>query len=270
MMRVFFLLAFLCLPPNILLAQTDLRTQTKKFNNSVGMRFVWIPPGTFMMGSPKEELNRNIDEIYHKVTLTKGFYMGIHPVTQEQWNVVMGNNPSHFKGEKNLPVESVSWEDCQGFVKKLREKDKKQYRLPTEAEWEYACRAGTNTPFHFGKTISTDQANYYGAIVCGNGKEGKYREKTTPIGNFPANAWGLHEMHGNVWEWCQDWLGDYPENNVVDPQGPKKGEYRVLRGGSWVDPPYTCRSACRCGFAPDSRYYTCGCGFGFRLCVTPD
>ena len=164
----------------------------KDFTNSIGMKFVWIPPGNFMMGSPKEEKERrSTDETQHKVTLTKGFYMGVYTVTQEQWQEVMGNNPSHFKGEKNLPVEKVSWDDCQEFIKKLREKDKKAYRLPTEAEWEYACRAGTTTPFHFGETISTDQANYNGNVIYGNGKKGVYRKKTTPVGSFPANAWGF-------------------------------------------------------------------------------
>ena len=188
--------------------------------------------------------------------------MGVYPVTQEQWQAVMGNNPSHFKGEKNLPVEQVSWDDCQEFIKKLREKDKKPYRLPTEAEWEYACRAGTTTPFHFGETISTDQANYNGEVVYGNGKKGVYRKKTTPVGSFPANAWGFHDMHGNVWQWCQDWYGDYPQKDVVDPQGPEIGEYRVLRGGSWSSPPQLCRSAFRAGDLPRSH----NDGFGFRIC----
>ena len=175
------------------------------------------------MGSPEGGRKRKSDnETQHKVTLTKGFYMGVHAVTQEQWQAVMGNNPSKFKGEKNLPVEQVSWDDCQEFIKKLREKDKKLYRLPTEAEWEYSCRAGTTTPFHFGETISTDQANYNGNFTYGNGKKGKYREKTTPVGSFPANAWGLHDMHGNVWQWCQDWYGDYPQKDVVDPTGTRK------------------------------------------------
>src|ERR1039457_4264129 len=173
----------------------------KHFTNSLGMKFVWIPPGNFMMGSPKEEKERIDNETQHKVTLTKGFYMGVHLVTQEQWQSVMNNNPSHFKGEKNLPVEQLSWEDCQEFIKKLRDKDKKAYRLPSEAEWEYACRAGTKTPFWFGKTISTDQANYKGSY--GNGKKGVDRQKTTPVGSFPANAWGLCDTHGNLWEWCQ-------------------------------------------------------------------
>src|SRR5208283_815467 len=128
------------------------------------------------------------NETQHKVSLTKGFYMGVYTVTQEQWQTVMGNNPSRFKGEKNLPVEQVSWDDCQDFIKKLREKDKKLYRLPTEAEWEYACRAGTTTLFNFGRTISTDQANYNGNHTFGIGEKGVYREKTIPVGSFRANA----------------------------------------------------------------------------------
>jgi formylglycine-generating enzyme required for sulfatase activity len=238
----------------------------KYFTNSLGMKFAWIPPGSFVMGSPKEEAGRVENETQHKVTLTKGFYMGVYTVTQEEWQAVMGNNPSLIKGEKNLPVEQVSWDDCQEFIKKLREKDKKPYRLPTEAEWEYACRAGTKTPFCFGDTISTDQANYNGNQIYGTGKKGVYRQKTTPVGSFPANAWGLYDTHGNLWEWCQDWRGDYPQNDVVDPQGPDAGQYRVLRGGSWNLSPVLCRSANRGGVGPGSRYGL----IGFRLCFCLD
>src|ERR1017187_405109 len=148
-----------------------------KFTNSIGMKFVWIPSGSFMMGSPKEEEgrdNQRADETQHQVSLTKGFYIGIHLVTQEQWHAVMGNNPSVCKGERNLPVDSISWNDCQQFIKRLREQDKKPYRLPSEAEWEYGCRAGTKTPFHFGETISTEQANYNGNFTYGNGKKGQH------------------------------------------------------------------------------------------------
>jgi sulfatase modifying factor 1 len=237
----------------------------KNFTNSIGMKFVWIPPGNFVMGSPKDEKLRHDNETHHKVTLIKGFYMGVHTVTQEQYETVMGKNPSHFRGEKNLPVERVSWNDCQEFIKKLREKDKKAYRLPTEAEWEYACRAGTTTPFHFGETISTDQANYYGEAVYGNGKKGVHRAKMTPVGSFPANAWGLHDMHGNVWQWCQDMYGEYPQKDVVDPQGPEKGDRRVLRGGSWGHVPQDCRSACR--FRIEPGYRSDGCGLRVCFCL---
>jgi formylglycine-generating enzyme required for sulfatase activity len=269
MTRLFCLSLIVALTSYVPIHAQDKKEPPKNFTNSIGMKFVWIPPGTFLMGSPKEEKERqlfNADETQHKVTLTKGFYMGVYAVTQEQYETVMGKNPSHFKGEKNLPVQTVSWNDCQEFVKKLREKDKKLYRLPTEAEWEYSCRAGTKTPFHFGETISTDQANYNGDFTYGDGKKGVYREKTTPVGSFPANAWGLHDMHGNVWEWCEDWHGDYPQKDVVDPQGPEKGQARVLRGGSWADNPRNCRSAHRSGREPGYRNVNVGC----RLCFCLD
>jgi formylglycine-generating enzyme required for sulfatase activity len=238
----------------------------KDFTNSIGMKFVWLAPGSFLMGSPMEEEERRENEVMHKVTLTRGFYMGVYTVTQKQWQVVMGNNPSRFRSQENLPVENVSWDDCQEFVKKLREKDKKLYRLPTEAEWEYACRAGTKSPFYFGQAISTDQANYYGAVVYGNGKKGVDRRKTTPAGSFNANAFGLFDMHGNVFQWCQDWYGDYPQKNLVDPQGPERGECRVLRGGSWTRDPESCRSAFRAYSEPDYRDNDCG----LRVCFYPD
>jgi len=234
----------------------------KTFTSSIGMKLVWIPPGSFMMGSPKEEKGRITNETQHKVTLTKGYYIGAYTVTQEEWQAVMGSNPSHFKGQKKLPVETVSWEDCQEFVKKMREKDKKPYRLPTEAEWEYACRAGTTTPFHFGETISTDQANYNGEGIYGNGKKGVNRKTITPVGIFPPNAFGVYDMHGPLWQWCHDWYGDYPAKDVVDPQGPDTGKERVLRGGSWGNGPEYCRSAFRNRYVPGIRSE----GIGFRLC----
>lgn len=246
--------------------QAQEKAPPKNFTNSIGMKFVWISPGMFLMGSPKNEAGRSDNEAQHEVKLTKGFYMSAYLVTQEQWQAVMGNNPSAFKGEKNLPVEQVSWDDCQEFIKKLREKDKKLYRLPTEAEWEYSCRAGTTTPFHFGETISTEQANYNGNVTYGDGKKGVCRKETTPVGNFPANAFELHDMHGNVWQWCQDWYGDYPQKDVVDPQGAEKGQGRVLRGGSWFDSPRYSRSAFRFRDVPDNR----APNFGFRLCFSVD
>ena len=241
--------------------EKDTPKPLEPYTNSLGMKFVWIPPGSFLMGSQKEELNRQDNETQHKVTLTKGFYMGIHLVTQEEWQAVMGNNPSKFKDEKNLPVELVSWDSCQEFIKKLRDKYKKSYRLPSEAEWEYACRAGTKTPFSFGETISTDQANFHGAFI-----KGVFRAKTTPVGSFPANAWGLHDMHGNVWQWCEDRYGDYPQKDVVDPQGPEKGESRVVRGGSWDYFFSHCRSAHRNRDGPGHRTND----LGFRLCICLD
>jgi formylglycine-generating enzyme len=234
----------------------------KDFTNSIGMKFAWIPPGTFMMGSPDGEKERERSETQHKVTLTKGFYMGVYTVTQEQWKEVIGYTPSRFTGAMNLPVESVSWDECQEFVKKLREKDKKLYRLPTESEWEYACRAGTESPFFFGETISADQANYNSNYTYGDGKKGKYREKTMPVGSFPANAWGLCDTHGNVLQWCQDWYGAYPQQDVVDPHGPEQGEFRVLRGGSWLDDPLCCRSAHRSRHLPGTHSFL----VGFRVC----
>lgn len=250
----------------VALSDIPIREQTKdppkNFTGAIGMKFVWIPPGSFMMGSPKEEKGRKSDEIQHKVTLTKGFYMGVYAVTQEEWQAVMGDNPSFFKGEKRLPVERVRWDDCQIFLKKLAEKEKKPCRLPTEAEWEYACRAGNTTPFNFGENISTDQANYLGDFVYGDGKKGVNRKMTIPVGSFPANAWGLHDMHGNVWQWCQDSYGAYPEKDVVDPQGPDAGTHRVMRGGAWGIYPDHLRSACRYKLVP-----TWGDdAIGFRVC----
>src|SRR5262249_48891765 len=161
--------------------------------NSIGMKFAWIRPGIFLMGSPKCEEWRPGDETLHQVTLTKGFYLAIHPVTQASWQEVMGNNPSHFQGA-DLPVEQVSWSDCQDFLRRLSERDGHAYRLPTEAEWEYSCRAGSTTPFYFGETITTDQANYWGTYPYGSGKKGEHRAKTTPVGSFPPNAFGLYDM----------------------------------------------------------------------------
>jgi formylglycine-generating enzyme required for sulfatase activity len=183
------------------------------------MKFVWIPPGSFMMGSSREEEGRRDNETRHQVTLTKGFYLGAYTVTQEQWQAVMGNNPSYHRDGKTLPVENVSWDDCQEFLRKMAKKDGRVYRLPSEAEWEYACRAGTTTPYHYGETISTDQANFDGTTLpSGKGGSGTFRNKTTPVGSFPANAWGLFDIHGNVWQWCADlYVGDYPGIAVVDP-----------------------------------------------------
>ncbi len=265
MTRLFFLALMVALASHVP-AHAQSKDPPKSFTNSLGMKFAWIAPGDFLMGSPKNERQRGADETQHKVTLTKGFYMGIHLVTQEQWKDVMGSTPSFFKAEKKLPVEGISWDDCQAFVNKLRAKDKKAYRLPTEAEWEYACRGGTKTPFHFGETISVDQANYNGQFVYGGGKKGDYRRKTTPVGSFPANAFGLFDMHGNVWQWCQDWYGEYSSKDTIDPHGPEKGQARVLRGGAWFCEPQYCRAAYRYWYNPKERVQNSG----LRVCFNPD
>jgi len=230
-----------------------------------GMNFVYIPAGDFLMGSPPTEKNRNSDVVpQHNVKISKGFWMGQTEVTQAQYKAVMGTNPSHFKGDNN-PVENVSWDNATEFCRKLSQKEGNTYRLPTEAEWEYACRAGTTTPFNTGQTISTDQANYDGDYVYGNGRKGTDRGKTTEVGSFSPNAFGLYDMHGNVYEWCQDWYDEdyYSNSPSVDPQGPNTGEYRVLRGGSWYNYPRGCRSANRYRLTPDGT----NDGSGFRVVV---
>ena len=220
---------------------------------------VWIPPGKFMMGSPASEPNRDDIETQHEVTLTKGFWLAKHELTQKQYVALMGKNPSKFKGE-NLPVELVSWKDAVAFCLKLGESTHTkgkvpfgyQYKLPMEAQWEYACRAGTTTAFHFGASLQKRQANF-----------NKHVNKTQPVGSYPANEWGLHDVHGNVWEWCSDWLGAYSAASVTDPAGPATGVDRVIRGGSWVGNAGGCRSAFRFRDDPDDRAY----GLGFRLCL---
>jgi len=235
----------------------------KSFAKSIGMKFVYIKPGSFMMGSPSGESGRDDDETRHRVTLTRGFYMQTTEVTQGQWKAVMGSNPSYFNGcGDNCPVEAVSWNDVQGFIKRLNEKEgKSKFRLPTEAQWEYACRADTITPFSFGNCLSTDQANYDGNYPLAGCSKGKYRKKTIRVGSFRPNARGLYDMHGNVWEWCQDWYGDYPSGTVSNPKGPASGSARVLRGGSWNFNARICRSADRDRSEPGYR----NDNYGFRL-----
>jgi formylglycine-generating enzyme required for sulfatase activity len=223
--------------------------------------FRWIEPGTFLMGSPEDEPQRESNETQHEVTLTQGFWFADTTVTQALWEAVMGENPSRFKGA-NRPVENINWNDAQAFIGKMNGmKAELRLCLPTEAQWEYACRAGTTTPFYFGEQISPEIVNYDGNYPYNNGRKGEYREQTVEVGSLPPNDWGLHEMHGNVWEWCQDWYGNYPAEPVVDPQGSQSGARRVLRGGSWIDDGRSCRSACRTRHDPASRYDL----YGFRL-----
>jgi len=235
-------------------ARKELKAEPPKpartITNSLGMRFVWISPGTFMMGSPASESGRESDEAQHQVILTKGFYMQTTEVTQGQWKAVMGSNPSHFKNcGDDCPVEDVSWNDCKEFIRRLNQKEGAgKYRLPTEAEWEYACRAGSAGAY----AGDLDSMGWY---------DRNSDERTHPAGQKKANAWGLYDMHGNVWEWCKDRYGDYPSGSVTDPKGPSSGAYRVFRGGSWYLFSSFCRSAKRRYHSPDLREGL----LGFRL-----
>ena len=217
----------------------------------VKMTFCWCPPGEFLMGSPQTEEDRFDDEDQVHVTLTKGFWMAKTQVTQRQWVALMGDNPSYFAG-KNLPVEMVSWDDAQEFLEKLNAKisntDGGRMALPTEAQWEYACRAGELGPYS-GGTI--DEVAWHG-----NNSE----DKTHPVGMKKPNVWGLHDMHGNVWEWCWDWF-DSELQGGVDPSGPDSGTYRVRRGGSWYYYAGYCRAALRYSITPSYTSY----GHGFRV-----
>ncbi|MEH2365038.1 SUMF1/EgtB/PvdO family nonheme iron enzyme [Nostoc sp.] len=232
--------------------------------NGVTLEMVQIPGGTFTMGSPRREAERYDSESPpHQVTVP-GFFMGKYLVTQEQYQAIMGsninifqkilgnnNNPSNFKGDK-LPVEQISWDEAVEFCKKLNQKTRRKYRLPSEAEWEYACRAGTTTPFYFGETITTDLVNYNGNYPYGSAPKGEYREQTTNIGIFPPNSFGLYDMHGNVWEWCQDAYNDNyqgaPKNGSAWLTS-KNNDIKLLRGGSWLDSMRNCRSAIRGNYA---------------------
>jgi formylglycine-generating enzyme required for sulfatase activity len=246
---------------------TTVQAKKRKISNSLGMDFVYIEPDTFIMGSPPDESKRGKDEKQHRVTLTKGYYMQTTEVTQGQWKAVMGSNPSRFSNCHDCPVEKVSWVDIQKFISKLNRKEgRNSYRLPTEAEWEYAARAGTGTPFSFGDCLSTNQANFDGNHPMPGCSKGRFRKKPLSVGSFPANAWGLYDMHGNVWEWCQDWYGDYPSGAVTDPKGSSSVLNRVIRGGGWRSGAGGCRSTRRGMQEPGHR----GSRLGFRLARSPE
>ena len=222
----------------------------------VKIELVLILAGKFMMGSPASEVGRKSDETQHEVTLSKPFYMGKYEVTQEQWQAVMGDNPSQIKGSR-LPVTNVSWNDIQDFIKKLNAKTNGGYRLPTEAEWEYACRAGTTSAYAFGDSITKSDVNYDASQAQGSIKV---------VGSYKPNAFGLFDMHGNVWEWCKDFKVDYPEAALTDPQGQATGDRCVLRGGSFNNEKSSVRSSNRYF---DSQTYRGNKPFGFRLAKTP-
>ncbi|NEO86189.1 MAG: formylglycine-generating enzyme family protein [Spirulina sp. SIO3F2] len=255
------------LPENLSIYRYRRKNQCfhEDLGDGVQLTLMLIPAGEFWMGAPESELeSRDNERPRHQVQVPQ-FLMGCYPVTQAQWQVVAGYpqerrqlklNPSNFEGD-NRPVEQVSWDDATEFCQRLSNRTGRLYRLPSEAEWEYACRAGTETPFHFGETITTDLANYRGTDwkelnesgSYGDGPKGEYREETTEVGQFPANAWGLHDMHGNVWEWCEDdWHGSYngaPDDGGAWVEADRSETNRVLRGGSGFNIPGFCRSAVR-------------------------
>jgi formylglycine-generating enzyme required for sulfatase activity len=268
-------------------ADEDIRMPTRTIDDPLtGMTFVEVPAGRFTMGSASSEQGRNPDEVLHDVTITHPFLLGRYEVTQQEWRAVVGTSPSTFTScGPRCPVESMTYDDVQRFLMKLNDTQKLNdtprpqtssavrklnYRLPTEAEWEYACRAGTTGPFATGETLTTAQANYngkfpYGASSPGapGAAAGEYRQRPVAVGSFPLNAWGLGDMHGNVWEWTADWYAPYddtPSGNI-DPRGPASGEKRVIRGGSWYFDANSARCALRYTHAPNDK----GFSLGFRL-----
>jgi formylglycine-generating enzyme required for sulfatase activity len=239
--------------------------QEKAIANSIDMKFVLIPAGKFMMGSPVAEPEREADELQHEAVITKPFYLGVYEVTQGQYAKIMGKHNPHFNakngGGEDFPVEQVRWKEVIDFCTKLSQlpeeaKAGRTYRLPTEAEWEYACRAGSTTVFHFGDGLSSTQANFNGDYPEGKADKGPYLKKTAKVGSYKPNAWGLYDMHGNVSEFCADWYDPnyYKTSPKEDPKGPDKGvvptgfaddHFRVVRGGCWHDEARACRAAYR-------------------------
>ena len=232
-----------------------------KYWEFVTQRMRWIPAGKFQMGAAAGEPTFVDPETQHDVKLSHGFWLADTACTQELWEAVASDNPSAFKAA-DRPVENVSYDDVVHFCERLSDLiPGLAPQLPTEAQWEYACRAATKTPFSFGETISTDQVNFDGNHPYANSPKGEYREETVGVKALPANSWGLYEMHGNVWEWCRDWYETYSPELQVDPAGPEQGSARVLRGGGWIDYARNVRSACRYWLDPGNR----DSGLGFRL-----
>jgi formylglycine-generating enzyme required for sulfatase activity len=264
----------------------DVTTLSRRFyrvvNRDVPSTMVWIPPGTFTMGSPMTEALHDSDETPHQVTISRGFWMGRHEVTQREYVDVIGANPSQFTGDLNRPVECVSWFDATNYCSQLTARERAAgrlpagylYRLPREAEWEYACRAGTTTAFHYGDELRSGMANFDGrkeyppcednSYYCWN-SSGVYLVQTTPVESYAPNAWGLNDMHGNVLEWCHDWYGLYPAGSATDPTGPATGSNRLFRGGAYTFSGGSCRSAFRFGRDPANRLVTAG----FRVVLVP-
>lgn len=225
-------------------------TELERFTNSIGMKFKLIPAGEFVMGAPESDHYADGGERpQHRVRITKPFFLSVCEVTRKEYGELMGTNPVHL--EANRPVENVSWDEAVEFCERLSAREGKVYRLPSEAEWEYACRAGTTAIWFFGN--NADQLRYF--AWCGE------IESSQPVGTKKANPWGLFDMYGNVWEWCQDWSGDYSSDEAVDPTGPSEGTVRVLRGGSWNYADHYCRSSAR--YAREQK------GVGFRVVLVP-
>ena len=253
----------------------------ESLGEGVALTMVTIPAGRFVMGSPPEEAERRDNEGPQHLVELEGFWMGQTPITQAQWRQVMGTNPSEFQGDRadrdQRPVESVSWEQAMAFCAKLRVRTGRHYSLPSEAQWEYACRAGSTTPFHCGATLISELANFNASSIYGAAPKGDYRKQTSTVEQFPANRWGLLDLHGSVWEWCQDdWHSSYDgapgdgrawlERQGSSRRAPEgRGGARLLRGGSWLGHRGICRSAYRYWFRPDDR----GSTVGFRVCCLP-
>ena len=242
----------------------------KGLTNSIAMKLTLIPAGKFMMGSPAVEVERDAEELQHEVAITKPFYMGVYEVTQGQWEKITDKNPSFFKLGTDFPVDQVRLTEAQEFCRRLsaladEKKAGRVYRLPTEAEWEYACRAGTTTVFHPGNTLSANLANFNGQHPYGDVPKGSRLQKTAKVGSYAPNAWGLYDMHGNVAEWCSDWYDpDFYKNSPKEnPQGPAQGVvstnfdkefFKVVRGGCWLDEGRACRAAYRFRLQPSEAY----------------
>jgi formylglycine-generating enzyme required for sulfatase activity/serine/threonine protein kinase len=263
-------------------AQAARATPEPEIENSIGLKLRLIPAGKFLMGSPETEKERSPDERpQREVQISRPFFLGIYPVTQQEYRHVVGENPSYFSASGNgkdavaamdtdrFPVERVSWHDAVAFCDKLSARLEEKaagrvYRLPTEAEWEYACRAGTTTPFWWGSSASSDKANFDGNYPYGGAPKGNYLKRTLKVGSYEANPWGLFDMHGNVRQWCSDWYGKdyYKEEDNKDPKGPERGAARVTRGGSWVSEGRNCRAASRSNSEPGHRTII---NIGFRV-----
>jgi formylglycine-generating enzyme required for sulfatase activity len=230
----------------------------KTIANSIGIKLVRIEPGKFKMGAAAGDADALTDEFQHEVEISRAFYIGVTEVTQAQFEAVMSVNPSRIKG-KDLPVENITWMEAKEFCQKLSKKEGKSYRLPTEAEWEYSCRAGSSKPYYDSDILTHKQANFF--------KNGTSRGATVAVGNYPANKWGLHDMLGNVWDMCEDWYSEdyYKKSPKRDPQGPAMGKDRVLRGGSCGDGVRYCRASTRYHFDPALR----SSAVGFRVALLP-